>query len=129
MSTMKCKVCEADLMFAYFKYRNGKRGNICLHCREGTFRRGREPKKAKPKFTREQMIANKLSSNKIKRATEMVSKAILDGRIQKQDCEVCGEERSHFYHNVSYTPNDYWKIHWLCRAHQALWVKINGELP
>ena len=43
-----------------------------------------------------------------------VGNAIRDGRLIRQPCQVCGEEKSQAHHHDYSKPLD---VHWLCRKH------------
>jgi len=58
-----------------------------------------------------------LSRNPEKRAAHMaVSNAIRDGKLTKQPCEVCGNERAQAHHDDYSKPLE---VRWLCVKHHA----------
>lgn len=58
-------------------------------------------------------------------ASWRLRKAVYDGRVQKQPCEVCGIRRHvHGHHDDYAKPLD---VRWLCALHHREWHKCNGE--
>jgi hypothetical protein len=54
-----------------------------------------------------------------RRANEMVSKAVREGRLTREPCERCGNEPTYGHHE-SYVPGDELKVNWLCpKCHAA----------
>lgn len=61
--------------------------------------------------------------NPVKRAAvDAVSKAIRDGRLTRQPCEVCGAARAQAHHDDYGKPLE---VRWLCTTHHAEWHKHN----
>lgn len=50
------------------------------------------------------------------RAHYLVSNAIRDGRLKKEPCEICGENRVHAHHEDYSKPLE---VRWLCVRHHA----------
>lgn len=57
-------------------------------------------------------------------AHNKVNNALRDGKIQKEPCEVCGEQRSVAHHDDYDKPLD---VRWLCQGHHKQWHAIHGE--
>lgn len=58
------------------------------------------------------------------KAHSLVNNAIRVGKLLKQPCEVCREEKSVAHHD------DYDKplvVRWLCQGHHKQWHSLNGE--
>jgi len=67
-----------------------------------------------------------LDRNPVKRAAHnAVSNAIRDGKLIRQPCESCGNERAHAHHDDYSKPLD---VRWLCTTHHAEWHKHNTPL-
>lgn len=66
-----------------------------------------------------------IERNPIKRdAHNKVSNAIRDGKLTKQPCEVCGDEKVHAHHDDYAKPLD---VRWLCKKHHNEWHNTHGE--
>ncbi len=48
------------------------------------------------------------------KATNAVTNAIRDGRLEKEPCEICGKENAEAHHDDYSKPLD---VRWLCRKH------------
>ena len=57
------------------------------------------------------------------RASGLVRKAIRNGVLVRQPCEVCGSEPSDAHHDDYEKPLD---VRWLCRLHHR-WVSAYGD--
>jgi hypothetical protein len=57
-----------------------------------------------------------------KAASTAVGNAIRDGRMTRQPCEVCGQEKAQAHHDDYSKPLD---VRWLCTTHHAEWHKHN----
>ena len=69
---------------------------------------------------------NYLIRNPVKRsAHHAVSNAIRDGRLIKQPCEVCNEQKAQAHHDDYSKPLD---VRWLCTKHHAEWHRNNTPL-
>lgn len=60
-----------------------------------------------------------------KAASTAVNNAIRDGRMTRQPCEVCGNEKAQAHHDDYSKPLD---VRWLCTTHHAEWHKHNTPL-
>jgi len=58
-----------------------------------------------------------------KKASDIVSNAIRDGRMKRQPCEVCGDPKSEAHHPDYAKPLD---VMWLCRSHHVQWHHKHG---
>ena len=64
--------------------------------------------------------------NPLKRkAHVLVGNAIRDGRLMRQPCEACGDERAQAHHDDYGKPMD---VRWLCVTHHAEWHKNNTPI-
>lgn len=54
----------------------------------------------------------------------LVAKAVQEGRLVRQPCEVCGEARAVAHHDDYARPL---AVRWLCRQHHQEWHERNGE--
>ena len=62
-------------------------------------------------------------NNRVKaRAHMQVEYEIRQGRIVKQNCEVCGEENAQAHHDDYTKPKE---VRWLCSTHHAEWHRFN----
>lgn len=50
------------------------------------------------------------------KARRLLNNAIQSGRIKRQSCEICGEQRTHAHHDNYRKPYD---VRWLCIRHHA----------
>lgn len=67
-----------------------------------------------------------VTRNPIKRAAQnAVNNAIRDGKMTRQPCEKCGNDRAHAHHDDYSKPLD---VRWLCTTHHAEWHKHNTPL-
>lgn len=67
-----------------------------------------------------------LDRNPVKRAAHIaVWNAIRDGRVSRQPCEVCGEQKAHAHHDDYSKPLD---VRWLCTTHHSEWHKHNEPI-
>ena len=57
------------------------------------------------------------------KASQVVGNAIRGGKITRQPCEVCGDEKSEAHHPDYLKPFD---VMWLCRSHHIQWHYENG---
>ena len=61
--------------------------------------------------------------NPVKKAAMWaVSNAVRDGRLTRQQCEVCGKQQAQAHHDDYSKPLD---VRWLCTTHHAEWHKHN----
>ena len=58
------------------------------------------------------------------KARAMVAKAIREGKLFREPCQICKEENVHAHHDDYAKPLN---IRWLCAAHHSQWHKKNGE--
>lgn len=58
------------------------------------------------------------------RAHGLVSRALRDGVLTRQPCEICGDTDTIAHHDNYAAPL---AVRWLCRAHHADWHAANGE--
>ena len=58
------------------------------------------------------------------RAQTMVGNAVRDGRLFREPCEVCGDNRSQGHHKDYLKPLN---VTWLCSVHHKQWHVENGE--
>ena len=58
------------------------------------------------------------------KARTAVGNAIRDGRLKREPCEVCGDERVHGHHDDYDKPLE---VRWLCPAHHNQWHQENGD--
>lgn len=66
-----------------------------------------------------------LERNPIKRAAHnKVSNAVRDGRLERQPCEICGDEIVHAHHDDYAKPLE---VRWLCVKHHQEWHNKYGE--
>ena len=64
-----------------------------------------------------------LARNPVKYAAKIAcSNAIRDGRLVRQPCEVCADERAQAHHDDYSKPLD---VRWLCVSHHAEWHRHN----
>ena len=49
-------------------------------------------------------------------AQNRLNYAIRKGRIQRKPCEVCGSSERVHAHHVSYDPQDWYNVRWLCNV-------------
>lgn len=63
------------------------------------------------------------ASPAMRKASNMVSNAIRDGRLVRQRCEACGESKTEAHHVDYLKPLD---VMWLCRGHHIQWHHDNG---
>lgn len=67
-----------------------------------------------------------LDRNPVKRAAHIAAgSAIRDGRLVRQPCEVCGNDKAQAHHDDYSKPLD---VRWLCTKHHAEWHKHNEPL-
>lgn len=57
-------------------------------------------------------------------ATNMVNNAIRGGKLFREPCEECGENKTHAHHDDYAKPLN---IRWLCTACHNAWHRENGE--
>lgn len=61
--------------------------------------------------------------NPVKRAAQVaVGNAIRDGRLTRQPCEGCGNDKAHAHHDDYSKPLS---VRWLCTKHHAEWHRHN----
>ncbi len=53
----------------------------------------------------------------------VVTKALANGTLKSQPCEVCGNEKAVAHHDDYNAPLD---VRWLCRSHHAEWHRDHG---
>ena len=53
-----------------------------------------------------------------------VTNCIRDGKLFKENCEICGSTNTHAHHDNYTKPLD---VRWLCPVHHHEWHKHNGE--
>ena len=103
----KCKECtKRDVRL--HRRTNGERAR--------EYDRKRNKIRAKTKAKREYQSAYGRANRIKRRAQGRVRRAIADGRIARQPCEVCGNTNSEAHHDDYSRPLD---VRWLCRAHHA----------
>jgi hypothetical protein len=61
------------------------------------------------------------------RAHRAVWKAVRDGRLKRQPCEVCGKKRRTVAHHDDYTKP--LQVRWLCRRHHRLHHNAHDGIP
>jgi hypothetical protein len=59
-------------------------------------------------------------------AGNAIRSQILTGRVAKQPCEVCGDEKADAHHDDYAKPLD---VRWLCRKHHRQWHAKHGSAP
>lgn len=57
-------------------------------------------------------------------AHNKVNNALRDGKIEKESCEECGNEKSVAHHDDYDKPLD---VRWLCQGHHKQWHAKHGE--
>jgi len=57
------------------------------------------------------------------RASTLVGNSIRDGRLVRENCEVCGAVKTHAHHDDYAKPLD---VRWLCPVHHRQWHMKNG---
>ena len=60
------------------------------------------------------------------KAHNKVNNALRDGKIKREPCEACGNERSVAHHDDYAKPLD---VRWLCQGHHKQWHAEHGEAP
>ena len=64
-------------------------------------------------------------ANPKKRAAHVaIGNAVRDGKLAKQNCEVCGSSQVHAHHDDYSKPFD---VRWLCPVHHFQWHAKHGE--
>lgn len=59
-------------------------------------------------------------------AKNAVWSQLLTGRMKRQPCEICGDEKADAHHDDYAQPLS---VRWLCRTHHAQWHAEHGEAP
>ena len=99
------------------KNKNGK----CKECRNEESR----ALYAKNKEKYKQKLIKYRAHNKTKtRAMKNLQYALQSGKLTRQPCEVCGEEKADAHHDDYAKPLE---VRWLCRRHHIQWHRHNGE--
>ena len=144
-----CKACgSAKSLDEFYKHPQMADGhfNQCKECYKAAVRaRGTNTEYEKTRATLPHRVAaraeyakserGRKTASKAKRAWRMrnpkkylatvaVSNAVRDGKLVKQDCEVCGKRKVHGHHDDYSNPLD---VRWLCPAHHKAWHDENGE--
>ena len=117
----QCRFCKTegdiekqDLMKSC-KNSNGHQYYCCRKCNTKRLKEYRKTNNGK----KSQSLAVKKSTLKYpekRRAWNLVQLAINNGKLQKQPCEICGEEKSETHHDDYSNPL---KVKWLCRQCHA----------
>ena len=109
----KCKLCQRvyDKARAGDKHRAEQR-SIYAQTEEGRI----SGSKAKSDY-------RKRNPNKSK-AHALVSRKVRSGSLFRENCEVCGESKTHAHHDDYAKPLN---VRWLCPIHHKAWHTKNGE--
>lgn len=151
--TKVCRTCGTEKPVSQFsKQRAGMIGAHCLECHNANIRAkraanpekyrdyfraykkrpeaiaARKEREADPKVKARAML-NKMNwamRNPAKRlAQQAVTRATRAGRLIRQPCEVCGNDKAQAHHDDYSKPLD---VRWLCTTHHAEWHKHNTPL-
>lgn len=123
-----CKECRKTAVRANYRknrdyYRAYERGRANLPHRIFARREYARTEAGKRAFRRANIAY--IERNPRKRdAHNKVSNAIRDGKLTKQPCEICGDEKVHAHHDDYAKPLD---VRWLCNKHHNEWHNIHGE--
>jgi hypothetical protein len=131
----KCKLTKEKTEFGKRKASADGLAAICKMCqKEYDSARLRDPKRMKARLEYQKtkgkdkhLAATKkwVANNTVKRAAHMlVGNAIREGRLVKQSCEKCGNEKTNAHHDDYAKPLE---VRWLCDDHHNEWHRINGE--
>jgi hypothetical protein len=130
-----CNRCKVEKTVDQFSrcnaQRNGLRG-YCKACETEIYHLNKDRITAHHKQwrvqNRERIRAAEVENRKLNlpkyRANEAVQYALRMGTLQKQPCEVCGDQKAYAHHD------DYEKqleVRWLCPGHHNQWHAENGE--
>lgn len=126
---MQVKVCEScrrpKIDEAFWTNRDSPDAldSICVSCR--TAHRAKKPCKCrrnKPecKTCRRRAANDSPRTRLIMRASRAVHYALRTGKLQKQPCEWCGDEKSEAHH-PSYLRCDWLEVTWLCKPCHVKW--------
>jgi hypothetical protein len=102
------------------KYSKTERGKLRI-------RKGKERYKGTEKFVaagRRGTAKHKKKYPEKNRARVLVGRAIVDGRLVRQPCEVCGDQKSHAHHEDYSKPLD---VMWLCHKHHIALHRAKSE--
>lgn len=136
--TKRCPRCERDLPHDCFSRDARTKSGLRCYCRECTAAKRKEQHWSEG-MTNEQLEARRVRARQWKEANpdrhaantisylrrhpdraaagQAVRKAIREGRLARQPCEVCGTETDVHAHHEDYSRP--FEIRWLCRAHHA----------
>lgn len=64
----------------------------------------------------------------IRRAHSAVKSAIRAGDINRQACEICGDETRVHAHHDSYLAEKWLSVRWLCTKHHGEWHRVNKPI-
>jgi hypothetical protein len=112
-----CKSCEKESVIEYQKTPNGRKVK-----RAAAYKYARTEHGKKLQGLRLKKHNNK--HRKRYRARKLIGMAILKGRLARQPCEKCGNEKAHAHHSDYNKPK---MIQWLCHTHHIEWH--NNNLP
>lgn len=134
MKTSVCRVCGKEKIFREFNktLRDGPLSEWNLrYCKECAHKRY-EKRYAKPEQRKAQLYASinwkKIHPEEHARlareyrarwpekiiAQNRLNYAVRKGRVIRQPCEVCGVVEQVHAHHVSYKPEDWYNVRWLC---------------
>lgn len=123
-----CKKCGSERVRCLNGVVNGKQ-QFVYRCRECTTARHRDRRGYRPAIRREetleqykqrrlQQVKEFTQSHPVEtRAQKAAHKAIVSGKLVRQPCEVCGEEKVHAHHDDYTKPLE---VRWLCPSHHRL---------
>jgi len=119
-ATRVCNFCnqEKELSTEYFsrdRTRSTGLANICKECDNRRYRESRNTESFKERC-RQYYLRNKHKA----KARAIFHKAVKDGQVKRQPCEVCGSTLSEGHHYLGYELDHALDVMWLCRKHHRL---------
>lgn len=135
----KCNSCNTEVKKTEFYKRTASVDGlaaICKQCQKDYDKaRLRQPSRMKARRDYQKAVKGSLahsrackqwiSKNPIKRGVHvMTGNAIRNGLLNKEPCEVCGNDKVHAHHDDYAKPMS---VNWLCDIHHNEWHRDNGE--